>query len=129
MITQYTNLMGKKSTSDFNIILVDMEGKSADEIADYMDSLGLSEVLSSRNSNPNRSNLYCGITNDIERRMTEHNDNDFQIEDNRIFACKCENSKIAKEVERLMCNKNYDTGKNPKSGGCDDSVYVYLLKR
>lgn len=121
--------MGKKSASDFHIILVDMEGKSAKTIADYMDSIGLSEVLSSRDSNPDRSNLYCGITNDIERRMKEHTDNDFQIEDNRIFACKCDNTEIAKEVERLMSNKNYDTGRNLGTGGCDDSVYVYLFKK
>lgn len=129
MITQNTNLMGKNNGSDFHIKLVDMEGKSAGEIADYMNTIGFIEVLNGRDSNPDRGNLYCGITNDIERRMKEHTDNDFQIEDNRIFACKCDNSEIAKEVERLMCNKNYDTGRNPKSGGCDDSVYVYLFKK
>ncbi|WP_299231535.1 GIY-YIG nuclease family protein [uncultured Bacteroides sp.] len=121
--------MERKSGSDFHVNLVDMEGKSADGIADYMNTIGLSEVLTGRDSNLDRGNLYCGITNDIERRMKEHTDNDFQIEGNRIFACKCDNTEIAKEVERLMSNKNYDTGRNPKAGGCDDSVYVYLFKK
>lgn len=121
--------MGKKSASDFHIILVDMEGKSADEIANYMNTIGFLEVLNGKDSNPDRSNLYCGITNNIERRMKEHNDNDFQIGDNRIFACKCDNTEIAQEVERLMSNKNYDTGRNPGAGGCDNSVYVYLFKK
>ena len=121
--------MGEESDLNFQIIPVDMKGQSAKTIADFMDSKGLSEVLTGRDSNLDRGNLYCGITNDIERRMKEHTDNDFQIEGNRIFACKCDNTEIAKEVERLMSIKNYDTGRNPKAGGCDDTVYVYLFKK
>ena len=100
---------------------------SAEEIADYMNSKGLADVI--EQPCPDRNNLYCGITNDLDRRMEEHRNNDFEIAGEKVLACVCRDAATAKEVESLMGNNNYDIGGNPGAGGSNDSSIVYLLKK
>ena len=88
-------------------------------------------------SGNNRSRCYCGITNNLDRRMQEHRDKDFGIYDNKVFAVVCRNNKIAAEAENLL-SANYsisksstlNTGNDASSAGngaAQDTCIVYLL--
>ena len=74
--------------------------------------------------------IYCGITNDIDIRMQQHRDNDFNIVGNQVGAWLCCDVECATEVERLMGEFGYDIGKEGKAGNGanDDSCYVYILE-
>lgn len=82
-----------------------------------------------------RSNCYCGITNDIDRRMDEHRNEDFQIYQNKVFAIVCRNKDIAVETERLL-SVDYSISKRARQnneviagrGAESDTSIVYLLK-
>ena len=85
----------------------------------------------------NRSRCYCGITNNLDRRMQEHRDKDFGIYDDKVFAVVCRNNKIAAEAEYLL-SANYSisksstlsTGNDASSAGngaVQDTRIVYLL--
>lgn len=85
----------------------------------------------------NRSKCYCGITNNLDRRMQEHRDKDFGICDNKVFAITCINYKIAAEAEYLL-SKNYSISKpsilstdndasSAGNGAAQDTCIVYLL--
>lgn len=79
----------------------------------------------------NKNAFYCGITNDIDIRMQQHRDNDFNIVGNQVGAWLCRNAECATEVEKLMGEFGYDIGKGEKAGNGanDDSRYVYILKK
>lgn len=79
----------------------------------------------------NKNAFYCGITNDIDIRMQQHRDNDFNIVGNKVGAWLCRNAECATEVERLMGEFGYDIGRGNKAGNGanDDSCYVYILKK
>lgn len=111
----------------YHFSYIDVSLLSAEEVANYMNSIGLAEVI--EQPYPDRNNLYCGITNDLDRRMEEHRNNDFEIAKEKVLACVCRNADVAKEVESLMRDNNYDIGGNPGAGGGDDSSIVYLLKK
>lgn len=64
---------------------------------------------------------YCGITNDIERRAKEHNTNVFG-------AIECANADVAKNLEAMMHDEGFDTGKQ-LGNGQDDSKFVYVYKK
>lgn len=81
-----------------------------------------------------RSNCYCGITNDIDRRMDEHRNEDFQIYKNKVFAIVCRNKDIAVETEKLL-SVDYSISKARQNnevvagrGAESDTSIVYLLK-
>lgn len=78
-----------------------------------------------------KDSFYCGITNDIDIRMQQHRDNDFNIVGNKVGAWLCRNAECATEVERRMGEFGYDIGRGNKAGNGanDDSCYVYILKK
>ena len=75
--------------------------------------------------------FYCGITNDIDIRMQQHRNNDFNIVRNQVGAWLCRDVECATEVERRMGEFGYDIGRGNKAGNGanDDSRYVYILKK
>lgn len=88
-------------------------------------------------SGNNRSRCYCGITNNLDRRMQEHRDKDFGIYDNKVFAIVCGNNKIAAQAEYLL-SANYSISKSSilsndndassaGNGAEQDTCIVYLL--
>ena len=79
-------------------------------------------------SNGAKNSCYCGITNDLDIRMQQHREEDFEIEENKVFAWVCATCAVAKEVEKLAENE-YDIGERSGVGGKSDSVIVYLLKK
>ncbi len=85
----------------------------------------------------NRRRCYCGITNNLDRRMQEHRDKDFGIYDDKVFAIVCGNYKIAAEAENLL-SANYSISKSSTlstgngassagNGAVQDTCIVYLL--
>lgn len=69
-----------------------------------------------------RARFYCGITNDLERRMSEHNATPLAwVESN--------SAKAAIELEDKLGDMGFDIGRNPGNGATDDSVYVYIYKK
>lgn len=79
----------------------------------------------------NKSNYYCGITNDLDRRMEEHRHDDFSIVDDKVFAWNCSSAKVAAEVEKNLEKLGFDIGNTDTTGngGSVDSSIVYLLKK
>ena len=67
------------------------------------------------------SGYYCGITNDLVRRDVEHNAK-------RLGAINCHSFEVAKQLEELMHNEGFDTGKQ-LGNGKENSVYVYVYKK
>lgn len=57
-----------------------------------------------------KSDLYCGITNDLERRRKEHN------VEHIIQTVKMDSFELAKQVEVMMHNAGFDTGKQLGNG-------------
>lgn len=64
---------------------------------------------------------YCGITNDIERRVREHNAE-------CLGYIKAETAQDAKDLEVLMHEEGFDTG-DQLGNGSSDSVYVYVYRK
>lgn len=86
-----------------------------------------------------RQRCYCGITNNLDRRMEEHREKDFNIYENKVFAIVCRNNVIAVDAERLL-STNYATCKQSilhngdanntslaGNGAEEDTCIVYLL--
>lgn len=64
------------------------------------------------------SDFYCGITNEIERRESEHNAK-------FLIYLNVTNVEVAKKIERVMNQKGFTTGK-VANGASDDTTFVYL---
>lgn len=76
--------------------------------------------------------FYCGITNDLDIRMQQHQEEDFTIVNNKVYAWICPTAQIAVEIENWADKSvGFDIGKTHNKGndGKDDSVIVYLLKQ
>lgn len=69
-----------------------------------------------------RKSFYCGITNDLDRRMSEHNAK-------ALTWVKAKNAKAAIELEKRLGEIGYDIGSNAGNGAADDSVYIYMYKK
>ena len=112
----------------YNYTYTDAEDWSAYKIRDSIRNY-VNTVLYDIGDNKNA--FYCGITNDIDIRMQQHRDNDFNIVGNQVGAWLCRYAECATEVERLMGEFGYDIGKGEKAGNGanDDSRYVYILKK
>lgn len=64
------------------------------------------------------SDFYAGITNNVARRMKEHNAEGYYI-DCYTYECAC-------EVESLLAREGFKVGKRAANGGADDSRFVYV---
>lgn len=69
-----------------------------------------------------KSSFYCGITNVLDRRMSEHN-----AEALTWVEAKTVDAAISLEEE--LGNQGFDIGERAGNGACDDSVYVYMYKK
>ena len=83
------------------------------------------------NKGETKHDYYCGITNNLDKRMEEHRCEDFEIVEDRVFAWNCENVDVAAEVEKRLGDLGFDIGdtKTLGNGGVENSTIVYLLKK
>lgn len=127
---EYINLLYHVEAAhyNYNYTYTDAEDWPADKIRDSIRNY-VNTVLYDIGDNKNA--FYCGITNDIDIRMQQHRDNDFNIVGNQVGAWLCRNAECATEVERRMGEFGYDIGRGNKAGNGanDDSCYVYILKK
>lgn len=125
---EYINLLYHVEAAHYNYTYTDAEDRSVYKIRDSIRNY-VNTVLYDIGDNKNA--FYCGITNDIDIRMQQHRDNDFNIVGNKVGAWLCRNAECATEVERLMGEFGYDIGRGNKAGNGsnDDSCYVYILKK
>lgn len=125
---EYINLLYHVEAAHYNYTYTDAEDWSAYKIRDSIRNY-VNTVLYDIGDNKNA--FYCGITNDIDIRMQQHRDNDFNIVGNQVGVWLCRYAECATEVERLMGEFGYDIGKGEKAGNGanDDSRYVYILKK
>ena len=125
---EYINLLYHVEAAHYNYTYTDAEDWSVYKIRDLIRNY-VNTVLYDIGDNKNA--FYCGITNDIDIRMQQHRDNDFNIVGNKVGAWLCRNAECATEVERLMGEFGYDIGRGNKAGNGsnDDSCYVYILKK
>lgn len=110
------------------IVLIEKGFKSSKDIADYF------KMLYNAYQNPGdaHSSFYCGITNDMVNRKQTHEFEDYagkEIE--TIFLVKCENLEMAAEVEKLMRDEGFDTGKSDTeaNGAAPDTDFVYMYRK
>lgn len=125
---EYINLLYHVEAAHYNYTYTDAEDWSVYKIRDSIRNY-VNTVLYDIGDNKNA--FYCGITNDIDIRMQQHRDNDFNIVGNQVGAWLCRNAECATKVERLMGEFGYDIGRGNKAGNGanDDSCYVYILKK
>lgn len=125
---EFINLKYHVEAVHYNYTYIDAEHMLVDDICDSIRNY-VNTVLYDIGDNKNA--FYCGITNDIDMRMQQHRDNDFNIAGNQVGAWLCRNVECATEVERRMGEFGYDIGKGEKAGNGanDDSRYVYILKK
>ena len=125
---EFINLKYHVEAAHYNYTYTDAEDWPADKIRDSIRNY-VNTVLYDIGDNKNA--FYCGITNDIDIRMQQHRDNDFNIVGNKVGAWLCRNAECATKVERLMGEFGYDIGRGNKAGNGanDDSCYVYILKK
>ena len=125
---EFINLKYHVEAAHYNYTYTDAEDWPADKIRDSIRNY-VNTVLYDIGDNKNA--FYCGITNDIDIRMQQHRDNDFNIVGNKVGAWLCRNAECATKVERLMGEFGYDIGRGNKAGnGANyDSCYVYILKK
>lgn len=62
------------------------------------------------NKDKTKDDYYCGITNNLDKRMEEHRCEDFEIVEDRVFAWNCENVDVATEVEKRLGKLGFDIG-------------------
>lgn len=125
---EYNNLLYHVEAAHYNYTYIDAEHMTVDEICDSIRNY-VNTVL--HMIGDYNDSFYCGITNDIDIRMQQHRDNDFNIVGNQVGAWLCCDVECAKEVERRMGEFGYDIGLRNKAGnGANiDSCYVYILKK
>lgn len=72
--------------------------------------------------NLNRSDFYCGITNDLERRAEEHHVENF------LICAKCSSFEVSSAAESLLAEKGFDCGEQ-SGNGTENSVYIYMYQK
>lgn len=88
-----------------------------------MDALSVANYIEERlniagNGTLGRKNYYCGITDNPDRRLEEH-----EIE--KFDCCvKCSSYAVSSEAEKILSSRGFDCGKKQGMGN-KDSVYVY----
>jgi predicted GIY-YIG superfamily endonuclease len=100
---------------------------------DQIVELVINKYLSYFNFNEGKTkdDYYCGITNNLDKRMDEHRRNDFEIVEDKVFAWNCKNVDVAAEVEKRLGKLGFDIGdtKTLGNGGVENSTIVYLLEK
>ena len=100
---------------------------------DLIVELVINKYLSYFNFNEDKTkdDYYCGITNNLDKRMDEHRRNDFEIDEDKVFAWNCKNVDVAAEVEKRLGDLGFDIGDTKTLGnGCvENSTIVYLLEK
>lgn len=78
-----------------------------------------------------KSDIYCGITNDLDIRTRDHIRKGEISPDSHVYAINCANNKIASKVELEMSIRDYDIGKTKTegNGAKDNSTIVYIVKK
>lgn len=124
----YINLLYHVEAAHYNYTYIDAEHMTVDEICDSIRDY-VNTVL--YKTGDYKVSFYCGITNDIDIRIQQHRDNDFNIVRNQVGAWLCCDVECATEVERRMGEFGYDIGRGNKAGNGanDNSCYVYILKK
>lgn len=124
----YINLLYHVEAAHYNYTYIDAEDMTVDEICDSIRDY-VNTVL--YKTGDYKDSFYCGITNDIDIRIQQHRDNDFNIVRNQVGAWLCCDVECATEVERRMGEFGYDIGRGNKAGNGanDNSCYVYILKK
>ena len=125
---EFINLKYHVEAVHYNYTYIDAEHITVDEIFDSIRNYVNTVLYKIGDYN---DSFYCGITNDIDIRMQQHRDNDFNIVRNQVGAWLCPNVECATEVEKRMGEFGYDIGRGNKAGNGanDDSRYVYILKK
>ena len=108
---------------------INMKAANADAIVSYLHQWFL---MTFPTGDPNPQRFYCGITNDIDARMSAHKTQDCNGKDiEHKIAIECSSESVAEDVEDRMGKMNFDIG-NPKykgNGAAPDSNIVYLYKK
>lgn len=65
---------------------------------------------------------YCGITENLDRRASEHNVSKY------IASVTCDSFETACEIEKGLHKAGFDTGKQ-LGNGTKDSIYVYMCRK
>lgn len=94
----------------------------ADRLVDY--------YTAERHSGDTRNQFYCGVTYDVDIRMSEHEEKD-QKTYHKCLGILCRTETIAETVEGIMRDKGFCIGKSDKqgNGAKNFSRYVYLYRR
>lgn len=102
--------------------ILDYTKFTAKGIADRFWQRYVRSCYSKSDQNLNRSDFYCGITNDLERRAGEHNVENF------LICAKCSSFEVSSAAEKLISEKGFDCGEQ-SGNGTDDSVYIYMYQK
>lgn len=74
--------------------------------------------------------FYCGITNDVNRRLQEHEE-EYGESISVYISGDCGTYEKSSAVERQMKDLGFDIG-NPNQigqGGDENSIYIYLFRK
>lgn len=114
------------SEKDKEIKILDYTELTARAIAELLHA----QWLIHHTASDTKSQYYCGITDNPERRKAKH-EKELGKSINYLCICKCATADIAGEVEGMMKDKGFDIGYDPYGGNgkTEDSVYVYLYKK
>lgn len=119
---------------DKEIEITDLSACGVEEIAENLYRRYLDEFKPPMT----RNDIYCGITNDFDRRKREHERLHWEVK-NVIAVVDCGTKEKAAEVEGLIRKHPYEftitvdpelTDENPPSpgnGGVKDSTLVYMV--
>jgi len=71
-------------------------------------------------ANESYNNFYVGITDDVQRRLKEHN-----VTNEKYCSEKCEDHETARAVEKHYIEKGTKGG---DGGGDETTIYAYVYK-
>lgn len=114
-------------SNDYNYPIVDATAFSVESIVNLVENC----YLNNFKSGESKDDYYCGITNNLKVRTVAHQQNDFSIVDNKVFAWECSSAEVAAEVEKRLGEMGFDIGNTETkgNGGVESSCIVYLLKK